>query len=467
MLFIRAEWIMRKYLNHFLAFKNVYILSLAVVVLLIPVITNIILGKPLLMGSESYYHLLQAQQLAGPSFHYFPLFLASLLFPVDLIALLPMLLGLSSMLLILNLTVGTKLKGEFVFFFLIFVILSPAFIYNFSTLSANAYFIFLLILGFYLITRKYLIAKYLSTLPFLAASFFNTIFTILTLLSLVVYLLMIKREKLIVLFNLCLLLISGLLNAVVFDRSFLPKVFEPESAITGLVSALGAINGVSFFMLLLGIIGLTITWKKKYFSLSYLFLLILIPAYVYNTELIFLVSLLIIFFATVSFMQILTSRWELATVKNITVILLLLGIIFTTWTYLGRISQGYPLSAHQETLQWIRDNTPEDTIIFAYPGDTYYVKYFSWRKPWYELYKDENYVANQYRRIVSATYLNDLYYLLDAHQISIVYITPDMKKQLAAANGLLSSLSQLPAENFKLVHSYQGIEVWYYKKSVV
>jgi len=53
--------------------------------------------------------------------------------------------------------------------------------------------------------------------------------------------------------------------------------------------------------------------------------------------------------------------------------------------------------------------------------------------------------------------------LLDIHQISIIYLTPDLKSSLPADYGLLALLN---TENFKLVHSYQGIEVWFYSKIV-
>jgi len=101
---------LKKYIQHVVKFQKSYLIGLAVVILLIPIIVNLALGKPLLMGSESYYHLQQTREFNIGNFYYFPLLLASLIIPPDLMVFIPFLLAISSILLLIAVTKESSLQ---------------------------------------------------------------------------------------------------------------------------------------------------------------------------------------------------------------------------------------------------------------------------------------------------------------------------------------------------------------------
>ena len=454
---------LKKYIQHVVKFQKSYLIGLAVVILLIPIIVNLALGKPLLMGSESYYHLQQTREFNIGNFYYFPLLLASLIIPPDLMVFIPFLLAISSILLLIAVTKESSLQGEFIFFFLLFMILSPEFIHNYSVLSANSALVFLAVLIIYLISRESKWVKIMSIFPLIAASFFNLFSTSLIILALAFYSYFTKKNRLIALILAALLFLSGLINLLALNQDVFPIEFQEQPLITGLISALGAVGGISFFILLLALIGLAVTWKKKFFWIAYVFLLILVGGYLFNQKLIFLMSIVITFLATVAFAFLARQEWKLPLIKNFTLFILLLGILFSTLSYLNRANLSYPLAAHEETLQWIKENTLPQALIFSSPEQIHYINYLAERRAFHNLYKDKEYAAGQYRAVIGALQLNGLISLLDIHQISIIYLTPDLKSSLPADYGLLALLN---TENFKLVHSYQGIEVWFYSKIV-
>ncbi|HLD72105.1 MAG TPA: hypothetical protein VJA23_00820, partial [Candidatus Nanoarchaeia archaeon] len=61
------------------------------------------------------------------------------------------------------------------------------------------------------------------------------------------------------------------------------------------------------------------------------------------------------------------------------------------------------------------------------------------------------------QRIFSSLYIDELFPLLEQNQISIIYITKEMRSGLSAEQGLLFLLKN---ERFKIVYSSEDAEVW-------
>ena len=197
----------------------------------------------------------------------------------------------------------------------------------------------------------------------------------------------------------------------------------------------------------------------SYFYKSYLFLPLFAVAYFYNNRAIFLLSLIINFFASIGFLKIFQRPWILKEIKKYTFLLIILGLLFTTISYLDRSSSSGPLAGDKEVLTWIKDNTLSDAIIFSDPVDSQPVKFFSDRPVFYLIYKDRSYSERLSEEIFSATYISDYQKIASDSRISLFYITPRLREKLPSEQGLLFLLR---SETFKLVHSSNGFEVWAY-----
>lgn len=455
-----------KYLLHLITNTKKYLLFLLILIVFLVTATNFIANKPLLKGGESYYYLYAAEH--GP---YNSLTTLVSLFSDQILFLIPPLLSILSLLILFKLAEKIKLKKEFVFFFALFFILTPTFLFSFTTFSAYSLFFLLVMLGFWLLFHHQEKIRMFSLIPFIIATFVDGFSTFL-LLSLQLIYLLTKRSKKIYIKDNFLFFSTGItfilliVNKFVFNIPVLIGPFHPQKIFPDLISDLGGLSGISIFMFILAVIGLVVTWKKKEFHITYLLLPIIILAYLFNTQTIFYLSILMVFFATVGFLKLFERHWSLVLLKKLTFFLLLLGIVFSTLTYIERMSEYLPLNADQEALTWIKENTPKETTILSYPENAYFIKYFSARTPFSQFYSDNKGSSSGInldlnRQIFSSVYIQELFPLLEENNVSIVYINQDMKAVLPKEQGFLFLLKN---EKFKLIHSYQHSEVWAFKK---
>jgi len=446
------------YFNFLIKHQKIFLTLLILVTLLIPPLINSFQDKPLIMGGESYAHLSEAQQLETKQFFNNPLpFLLSLL-PIQIYSFLPLVLALLTIFFAFQLSKTSKISPQLLLIFFTFLILTPAFIYTYLTLSAYSLFLFFLACGLYLLSKKQK-TKYLSTIPFVLAACFDLISTFLLGMILIILYLKTKKNP-----QLSLWLIIPTLFILILKRLLLktPLVYGPfhlQQHLPDLISDFGG-SGIGFFLLLLAIVGLTVTWKRKNFSLAYLFLPLLVITYLYSTQVILYLAILTTIFATVGFIKLLERDWILTTLKRFTLLIIILGLLFSTLAFLNRISTQSPTSSEQEVLSWIHHNTPPEAVVFSSPENSYYISYFAQREPFYKLHTQNKWKKEQTKQIFAAAYIQDLFPLLEKNKISLLYLTPQMKTQLGEEQGLLFLLKN---ERFKLFYSSEGTEVWVFK----
>ncbi len=444
---------------HVLQHQKKYLTLLLLFMNTVPFLSNFYEDKPMLIGGESYYYLSSAQQ----GFYNHPLAILAAVIPDSVIFLLPPIISLITLFLFFYLAKKLHLSETITFFIGLFFILSPAFIFNSITLSSSLFFGFLLLAGFSLFmqdTQK----RYLSLLPFAAAAFFDTFSTAVLIIILVAYVALTKKLK----DAFCLLaigIITALLltNKLLLDFPIILGPFHVQKVIPDLVSDLGGLAGVGFFTLLLAIIGTIALWKKKIFLLSLPLLALFIAAYLLNTHTIFFLSIFIICFAAAGFASLCEQQWALPFLKRATIFLLILGVAFSAVSYLSRVTEYPPSSIDHEFLTWMERNTPKGGVALSAPENSYYIQYFAERKPVFDLQHD-NYrqQLNLSQEIFSAIYVQDLFPLLEAHDVSIIYITKSMKENLPEDRGFIFLLQN---ERFKLLRSSGDTQVWLFNEA--
>ncbi len=443
-------------LQHCFQYQHLYLPLLALVVLAIPLLLNVLQGEPLLQGGESYYHLSQARDLSLPTWYYYPLHL--LLSLKGALVLLSLLAGIASVWLFLNLAKLLGWEQRFTFFLSLLVILSPAFIWTFSTLSTYAAVLFLALLGLllFLHPRQTLWA----ILPWGLVSFLEGFSALLLiLLGLFIWNTHREQKRAAVLITLSALFF---LTIVLLHQPFFLGPFYAENHFSGLIADFGARGGISFFALLLGLIGLGLVWKENKLAPVYAFVPILIAGYAFNTHTGFYLTLLAAVTGIFGLDSIFNRPWTFPTLKKFTLFLLLLGILFSTISYLDRISVIGPHTAEKNTLLWMNENTPKESLVLALPEESNYVRYFAQRTPFCcgggtSGQREKQAVRN---KMLSSVYIHELFPLLEEHQINLIYITPEWRRMLPAEQGFLFLLKN---ERFKLLYAEEGYEVWKYE----
>lgn len=447
------------FFSHLLRHHKKYLLLLLLLITAIPFLTNFYGDKPMLVGGESYYYLSAAQQ----GFSYHPLVLLTAMIPYSVLFLFPPIISLLTLLLFFHLAKNLALSETMTFYIGFFLILSPAFIFNSITLSSNALFVLLLLLGFALLLKENN-KRFWSLLPFSLAAFFDLFSSAVLLMVLVSYFVLTGKMK-----EPFSLFTTGVMAALLAaDKLFfnLPLILGPfhiQKITSDLVSDLGGLSGVGFFIFLLAIIGIIVLWKKKIFLLSLPLLALFIAAYLLNTHTIFFLSIFIICYAAAGFASLAEQRWTVPFLKKATLFILILGTAFSTVAYLDHVSGFPPSSLDHEFLTWMERNTQKDERVLSAPENSYYIQYFARRQPVLSLHRD-NYrqQLNLSQQIFSSLYVQDLFQLLEANNVSIIYVTKEMEEKLPEDRGFIFLLQN---ERFKLLRSSGNAGIWSFSEA--
>ncbi len=442
--------------NHLVHKQKSYLLLLLVLVLAIPLLTNYSVGKPMIMGGESYYHLSQAENAKFSQFYYAPLSLALQLIPEELLFLIPVLLAISSFFLFIAMIDKTTISNKLTFFFLLILLISPPFIFTFTTISAYSVYLFLVILGFFLLSKKNDLWHYIAIIPFIGATFFDFYSSIFLIIILATYIHLVKKEN--NLKNYIILIsttIVSLINVLFLKIPLVIGPFHFEQKIPDLISDLGGLSGINFFTIMLAFLGLFITWKRKGFYVFYLFLPVAVLGYIYNTQTIFHLTIIVTFFAATGFVKIFQRDWNLVVLKKFTFYLLILGLLFSTLTYFERVPDIAPSQEDFEVLTWSKNNIETRGTVLSISENSYFIEYFMKQKPFSDINVKGSKELSQ--KALNALYIDELFPILERNNITTIYINQYMKDELPNGQGILFLLKN---ERFKIVHSQKNSEVW-------
>ena len=447
-----------KYYLHLLRYYYIYLPLLAILLLSSIYLFQYGHNQPLIAGPESYYHLSAYQNRAWTE--YFPLGMAVAFIPEKIMAILPVLLAIISLLLMIKLASRFNLESETRFLFLLFSVLTPAFLFSASTISSSMLVLFFTLFGFVLMTNRNN-SKYLALIPFAVVSFIDLSSALILLLLLIVYRSTQRTEtdKKLILKAMIFIIGLVLLNGLFLNESFMLGPFHAQKITSDLVSDLGGMSGIGFTIILLSIIGLLVAWRRQEFRWMYALLLILIPLYIYSTQMILFVSIIVAFFAALGYQAIFFKRWNQKTLKTFTMLLVMLSICFSTVSYVQRMHLIGPSADDIGSLTWMKNNIPAEKTIFALPEEGYYLRHFAQHEPFFEPHQQER--EKMETTVMNSTYIATTFPILEEQNVGAVYVTPAWKEQYPADQGGLLFL--LKNERFKLRYASEGYEVWVFE----
>ncbi len=506
--------IIKENITFVLKHKKKIIFALLIIVITVSIFMRYSQEKPLLFTPEAYTHLNSAENIIGGNFFLsestlYSVFLLPILFffSYEFSLFLPIVLAISSLLLFFTLVKEHKFDEEYAFFFALFLILSPVFIVSFSTLEDTTLFLFLFLLGCYLLNRKNRILQYFAVPLFFLLPFFNLIVGIISFLLLFKYSLFLHNKKrksfkvnkkesekdLVDLahetwrlekdfdtplkFSLFSVFIGLIVSFVFFGRTLLGELVSTQNFWQNLISDFGGIGGISLFVFLLAFIGFLVSWKKKELVYLHPIFFLLLLAYFFNNAFLPLLSIVIVAFAALSFKDFLERDWLLEKLKHYTIFLLILSIIFSGITFIDRIPGFEPSEEAVFTLEWISDH-PRYTYLtdirskFLNIGENEaFIEFFtpyrasSFRQD-FAREKIENIfnqndiatVSTENQEAFSVTYTKNIFPALQNDKIRFIYIDPLTKERFGDEQGGL--IFSLRNENFKLIYSENGYELW-------
>ncbi len=473
--------------------KNLFIFFLIFTIILLttPLIIRSIKKNPVTIDIQPYYHLRIAREIVAEGnlnydtlsyqgrnyifdpYNYFLAFINKLF--GNIFFFFSIILGITSVIIFYYLIKKLRLNLLTRFLIMLTLVLSPAFIYTFTVLNKHSLVISFFLLGFLLFIDKKPLLNILSIIIFGIIPFFNTLASLIVILLILCYTLYKDRKKKLKFYTTLALivLVNILYNLNIYLKYSLPEkiTFISVNYLQRLLSDLGSYCGLAFFNLILTIIGIIVTWKhKRKLWLVYITILILFISLSYFSYSTIYLKFIISIFAGIGFYSILSMKWKLKFIRNLSIFILILGLIFSTTSYISRIANSLPDKNIKESLEYLDVYSDPEEIILSHYSRGFWIEYFANRKVVMdslftyapkpnERYQDSN-------AIFYGSNLQSTKELLDKYKINYIYIDNEMKHGLVwkkEKQGLLFLFRN--NETFRNIYNENGIEIWYYKST--
>lgn len=339
------------------------------------------------------------------------------------------------------------------FYSALLIIISPVFIYVHCTQNSIYLGLMFILLGLLFLLRQ----KFLFSALFLLISFmFNQIFIFLILIILLIFLERTTNKSKV------LFLLSIVLLVFVFSLVNNFNVLGVHSLITSYISDFGAIIGFGTFSIILFSIGLILSWKNKSKNVMIYFVLLgLCIMVLFNKDASIFLVLFIGFFGGKALYYLQTRKWASEVLKNYVILLLFCGLIFTSGSYIKRISVSGPYEEEINSLVWLSQQEPGKVLSNHEYG--YLIRTISGFEP----YTDKDYYlsSKNKERIIETNHiyqsrnLEKIIQFLKNNQISYIWITKEMKDDIWKTDdqGILLILEN--SRHFSRVYNYD-VEIW-------
>ncbi len=443
----------------------------------------------LIVGEMPYYHMDSARTIIEQGglikdsgyifspYHYFLAFAGKYIGIEITSKIISLILGIFSVVIFYLLLKDFNVNIEERALMVSILVFSPAFIYLSSFPSNFSIPIFFTLFGTYLLLKKNIFLSIVCFFSFAFAITFGVFNSVLVISIVIAYitneaikLKKLKSKKIPSSLSKAavFLLLFFIISLACFSLYLKPKtnLLQKEIIIIQVISDLGSLNGLGIFSLILGLVGFSMIWKKrKELPLLFLPFLIIILFIFYESNIVVYLSFIISVFAGKAFFEIIKMKWEIKAVKNLTIILIVCGILFSTISYINRISKMNPNEEIAESLEWLNHYSIQDEIVFSHYSKGFWINYFANTQVMidqnFEYLPDAEKRFNDSNEIFYSRNLERTRELLKEYKINYIWIDSEMKEGLVwetPDDGLLFLFRN--NETFKNIYNNQGVEIW-------
>ena len=457
--------------------KLIWILVLGLIILLLP---NLLRTYDARIGQYTYFYerIIKTNNFnydefsyAGRDFTYDlgPIYFLSTLSKIfnleTLLNILPIILGLITILLFYLLLRKLNLEKNEIYLALIFLIISPILFYVFSSYTSFAIILPIILLTLYLFLQENKIYKYLSKLFLLLLGFFDYKALIAVLIFMLIYL--IKEKKLKQFYS---NLFIAFLSLII---SYLPRIINynitysvKENYFKILFSDLGGRFGISIFLLFFIVFGLNHLWKSKYKYLHlYTAFLISILLTIYNKHFLIYSSFFLFYLASLGFNYLIKYKWESELIRKLTIALLIIGFLFSSYSSLIAIKNSQPNQEMLNALTDLKAIGSSKDIVFSHYNYGIFINSITDKKN----FMDKNFAFSpnfneRYQDMQTIFYTRNAdktKELLDRYNIKYILITKEMKEGLVwneKDEGLLFVIQT--SSEFRRIINNDEVEIW-------
>jgi hypothetical protein len=456
--------------------RLIIVIVCAIIILLIPNLIRFFFFNNYMLGETSYYHANIAQDILNNenniqetgfnAYNYIIAYTGKYTNILTATNFIPFIAGILSIFFFYLLLRRLKFNINKTTLITLFWIISPIFIFSFTVSNPFSIIILLNISGFYFfIGNKY---SWISILIFCLIPFFGVEHTLLT--SILILLYTFKNKNKLIISSISIILLIIISFIIISNFGYVqPKniILENSNIIQNNIVGLGAILGFNIFVLLLSIIGIIKSWKKKhaFFSIYIIFILLFTTSYYLDSQFKMILNILISIYAALGFILILKMKWEEKLIKNLTIFILCLGILFATFSYINRLSYMEPNIKTIEILTWLKSNSELNENVLSHHKNGFLIEFFSNRPTIINSFSD-NQIYNDTNLLFKLRNEEKVIEILNKYEIKYIIVDEKTKKLMIDENNRLGL--EFLMENsamFKKIKDEKNIDIWKFENN--
>jgi hypothetical protein len=467
--------------------RVIFLLAITLLALLLP---NLIRSSQAYIGEDPYFYSRLSSTIDKNNFYYDSLsysgrqFIYSLGQPLIflffskflpdsiIINVIPIIFALISLLLFYLILKEFYVEPNVNYLSLLILAISPPFIYIFTSYNKFTFITLLLLLTFYLFIKKDKTLNIISYILFFIVPYFGYQYSILALLLTLIYCIKAKDTKrfyIMLLITLLSLIIAYLPNIIRYGFSESAK-FDKSLRYQSLFSDLGGDFGISVFIIFLSFFGLSYLWNSKYkYWPIYLALILFIIFVLYLPNSIIYLNFILAFLSALGLIYLIRSKWESEIIRKLTMWLLILGLLFSTTTFIGETSAQKPSQNLYNGLLFLKNYGNPEEVVFSHYSYGVLINSIANKKN----VMDDNFL---YAPKLNERYQDSekLFYtrnfniasnITNKYKVEYILVTKEMKNGLVweqEDEGLLFLLKSV--NTYKRIYSNDEMEIWRIKK---
>jgi len=444
----------------------IFIMIISIVILIIPQTIRQVHFDNLVIGEEPYFHLKNAQDISegihsNDAYAHIIYFFGKYSNIPTAANLIPFILGiLSTVILYLILKEYLSLNNRILA--LIFWIISPIFIFSYSVPSPFSVIVLINMLGVYILIKDKVSWLSILIIPWIV--FFGRLNILITLIFIVLFAITHKNKSKVCLANIIIIFALTLYFKLYMYQ--LPFKMHSGQIFQENIASLGALFGFNIFALLLGAIGLIITWKKKKQDKTVYLAIIVVSLFSIfsNPGFKIFTNIFVSMFAAFGFISLLRMNWDLKLIKYLTILILVIGIVFTTVTHVYRLSFAEPTKITAESYEYLRSTSGE--IVLSHKDNSYWIEYFSGKTAFISPFENNLTKENETKTIFMSRDEKKVIEFLNMTNISYIMVDGKTRQLMKNENNVIGL--EFLMENsgfFKKLTRIGDNTVWEYKKS--
>lgn len=366
-----------------------------------------------------------------------------------------LLFGVLSLYLFILILKHLKFSNNLNFLAAILLIISPAFI---NSLSVNSLLLFLIVLSAYFYLKSKF--KLLSFILFISP----LINPLIALVSIVIAASFLFNKKNISFIFPSFLTMLFYLIFIIFNIGK-NNYLNPFSSLNQIISDFGFYLGLSIFLLIPSVYALTLLWKNNpYYKQIFFSFIVLLTFSLFSSSLLLVFTPLASVLAAVGILSLHNKKWNAKILKIITITVIFFGIGLSTFNFISLNVTNLPNEKIIQGLTYLKDNSPEDSVILSDPSRGYWINYFAERK---NIADSNTFLAPEVKErlkdtdeIFKTRDINIFNKLVNKYNLAYIFIDSELKNQLFKTDeeGLLFILKNNP----HIVRFYKNdqIEIW-------